>query len=46
MKNKFNTIISYINKLDYSYVQFAYFLVMVAGFVFAQAPSDGGTGPH
>jgi hypothetical protein len=46
MKIKFNNIISHISKIDYSYIQFAYLLVMVAGFLFAQTPSDGGTGPH
>jgi hypothetical protein len=45
MKNTISQFIYFINKLDRRHIQFAYFVLVLAGFLFAQAPADGGGGP-
>ena len=45
MKNKFSQLVYFVNKIDRRHVQLAYFALMLAGFLFAQAPADGGGGP-
>ena len=45
MKNKFAQLVYFVNKLDRRHIQMAYLVLMLAGFLIAQSPSDGGGGP-
>lgn len=45
MNNKLAQLIYVTNQIDRRYIQFAYFVLMLAALVVARAPSDGGTGP-
>jgi hypothetical protein len=45
MKNKFSQIVYFANKFDRRYIQFVYFVFLLAGFLIARAPYDGGGGP-
>lgn len=45
MKNKISQIVYFVNKFDRRYIQFAYCAFLLAGFLIAKAPSDGGGGP-
>lgn len=45
MNTKLAQLIFVANKIDRRYIQFAYFVLMLVGFLVAQSPSDGGTGP-
>lgn len=45
MKTKLAQIISNIIIFNRRYLQFASLAVMMVGFMFTQAPSDGGIGP-
>jgi len=44
MKNKLSQLVVLASRIDSRYIQFGYFLFMLVGFVFIQAPSDGGGG--
>jgi hypothetical protein len=44
MKNKLVQLYFFVNNIDQRYVQLAYFVFMLAGFVVTQSPSDGGGG--
>jgi hypothetical protein len=46
MKSKLAQLALIINKIDRQHIQFAYFLLALAGLFILQAPSDGGTGPY
>jgi hypothetical protein len=46
MKIKLTQLIFFISKLDRRHIQFAYFVLALAGYVVLRAPSDGGTGPY
>jgi len=46
MKNKLAQLHFLVTKIDRQHIQLAYFVFMLVGFVFTQAPSDGGGGPH
>ena len=46
MKNKLAQLYFFVNNIDQCYVQLAYFAFILAGFVIAQSPLDGGTGPR
>ena len=45
MKNQIAQFINIVNKLDRRHIQLAYFVLMLAGFLLARTPSDGGGGP-
>ncbi len=45
MNNKLAQLVSFVNKIDRQHIQFAYMVLMLAAFVIARSPSDGGTGP-
>ena len=45
MKNKFTQLVYLANKIDRRHIQFAYFVLLLAGFLFAPCPVDGGGGP-
>jgi len=45
MKNKLTQFLSFVNKVDNRYLQFTYFVLMLAVGVVMRVPSDGGTGP-
>lgn len=45
MKNKLTQFLSFVNKVDNRYLQFTYFVLMLAIGIVIQSPSDGGTGP-
>jgi hypothetical protein len=45
MNTKLAQLACFINKIDRRYFQFAYFVVMLAGYVMLRVPSDGGGGP-
>ena len=45
MKTKLSQLALFVNKIDRRQLQFAYFLVMLAGAIILRSPSDGGTGP-
>ncbi len=45
MKNKLAQLVYFVNKIDRHHIQFAYFALMIVGFMFLQRPSDGGGGP-
>ena len=45
MKNRFAQFINLVNKIDRQHIQLAYFALMLASFLVARAPSDGGGGP-
>lgn len=44
MNNKFALFISIASKIDRRYIQFAYFVVALAGAVLLRTPSDGSGG--
>jgi len=46
MKNTFSRIQFLASKIDRRHIQFAYFVLMLAGFIVTKAPSDGGGGPY
>jgi hypothetical protein len=46
MKTKLARLISFVGKFDLRYIQFAYFILALAGYVILRSPSDGGTGPY
>ncbi len=46
MKTKLAQLVSFVNKIDSRQIQFAYFILMLAGAIILKAPSDGGTGPY
>lgn len=46
MQTKLAQLISLTNKIDRRHIQFAYFVLMLAGFLVTRVPSDGGTGPY
>ena len=41
MKNTFAQLQLFATKIDRRYIQFAYFVFMLAGFILTRAPSDG-----
>jgi hypothetical protein len=46
MKTTLAQFASFINQIDRRQLQFAYFIVVLAGAIILRAPSDGGTGPY
>ena len=42
MKNKLAQLYVLASKIDARYLQFAYFVLVLGGFMFIQSPSDGG----
>jgi len=46
MKNTLARLHFLVTKIDRQYIQLAYFVFMLAGFVLLQVPVDGGGGPH
>lgn len=45
MKNKLAQLHVLASKIDRRYLQLAYFAFVLIGFIFVDAPSDGGGGP-
>jgi len=46
MKTKLAQLVYIVTKVDRRYIQFAYFVLMLAGYIVLKAPSDGGGGPY
>lgn len=46
MKTKLAQLVSFVSKFDLRHIQFAYFVLALAGYIVLRAPSDGGTGPY
>ena len=46
MKNKLARFYVLASKIDPHYLQLAYFVFVLVGFVFLPTPADGGGGPH
>jgi len=46
MKTKLAQVSVFASKIDYRYLQLAYFAFTLAGFILLRAPADGGGGPH
>ena len=46
MKNKFPQLLTLVSRIDRNHIQLAYFAFILVGFLIAQSPSDGGTGPR
>lgn len=46
MKNKVAQLALFVNRIDRRYIQFAYFLVVLAASFIMKGPSDGGTDPY
>lgn len=42
---KLAKLASFVSKSDRRYIQFAYFVLVLAGFVIMHGPYDGGGGP-
>jgi len=45
MKTKLAQLSIYVNNIDRRQIQLAYFIFMLAAFLLAPCPADGGTGP-
>jgi len=45
MKNKLTQLIYLATKIDRRHIQYAYFVLLLTGFLIARAPVDGGGGP-
>ena len=45
MKNKLAQLQVLVSKIDRHYLQLAYFAFVLVGFLYVNAPADGGGGP-
>lgn len=45
MKTKLAQLVHFASKIDTQHKQLVYCVLLLAGYIILQAPSDGGTGP-